>query len=253
MAKGREVVIDVCGIHKTLAGKAVLQGVELQVRRGEILVIIGRSGGGKSVLLRHLVGLMKPDVGQVWVEGTEITRLREAGLNRIRLKVGVLFQDAALFDSLSVFDNVAFALREHTRMKPEQIAWRVRECLATVDLHGVEDQSPETLSGGMRKRVGLARALAMTPKIMLYDEPTAGLDRLTGQGINELILKLNQKLDVTSVVVTHDIESARATATRIALLDGGRIVALGTPGQLEAQGGLVRDFLKREGLEGELG
>jgi len=225
-------VIEVWRLHKALGGQPVLTGVDLTVRRSEILVIIGRSGSGKSVLMRHFIGLMRPDSGEVLVEGQPITRLSDAKLNRVRLRFGMLFQDAALFDSLSVFENVAFALREHTKQSPKQIQQRVHECLSQVGLENVETQYPETLSGGMRKRVGLARAIAMAPSIMLYDEPTSGLDRLTGQGINRLILELNAALHVTSVVVTHDIESARTIASRIALLDEGTIKAVGTPEEM---------------------
>lgn len=245
-----DAVLQVQGLRKTLGGKPVLRGVDLAVCRGEILVIIGRSGCGKSVLLRHLIGLLRSDEGSVQVDGVDLSRMPEAKLDHLRLQFGMVFQDAALFDSMSVFENVAFALREHTRMPFPEIQARVKDCLATVDLQGVEDQYPETLSGGMRKRVGLARALAMNPKIILYDEPTAGLDRLTARGINELIVRLNRQLRVTSVVVTHDVESAKAIASRIALLEGGTVTALGTPAQLLAsEDEVVQAFLKQGGFE----
>jgi phospholipid/cholesterol/gamma-HCH transport system ATP-binding protein len=218
--------------------------VNLGIEHGEILVIIGRSGSGKSVLMRHFIGLLRPDSGEVFVEDQKISDLPEHKVDGIRLKFGMLFQDAALFDSMNVFENVAFALREHTKMKKSEIQQRVHDCLNQVGLHDIDDQFPETLSGGMRKRVGLARAIAMKPSIILYDEPTSGLDRITGQGINQLILELNKALHVTSVVVTHDIESARSIATRIALLDKGVIAALGTPQELMASNDeVVQAFL----------
>jgi len=239
-----EIIIDAQNIHKTLDKKYVLRDVSLQVQRGEILVIIGRSGCGKSVLMRHMIGLMKPDSGQLFVNGEDITQVSAKKLNEIRLTFGMLFQDAALFDSLNVFENVSFALREHTQLSKDEIETQVESCLSRVGLEGVESQYPETLSGGMRKRVGLARAIAMTPHIILYDEPTSGLDRLTGQGINELIVKLNQELNVTSIVVTHDIESAKSIASRIALLEEGQVAALGTPeALLESDNEVLQAFL----------
>lgn len=245
-----DAILQLQQVRKTLGGKPVLQGVDLQILRGEVLAVIGRSGCGKSVLLKHLIGLLRPDEGSVWVDGVDISRMPESKLDPLRLRFGMVFQDAALFDSLSVFENVAFALREHAHMRPSDLQARVKACLGTVDLRGIEGQSPETLSGGMRKRVGLARALAMNPQIILYDEPTAGLDRLTARGINELIVRLNRELRVTSVVVTHDIESAKAIASRIALLEGGVITALGTPAQLLAsEDEVVQSFLKQGGLE----
>ncbi len=242
-----ENIIDAQNIHKTLDEKHVLRGVSLQVMKGEVLVIIGRSGCGKSVLMRHMIGLMKPDSGQLFVGSEDITQVSAKRLNEIRLTFGMLFQDAALFDSLNVFENVSFALREHSNLSKEEIQSHVKTCLDHVGLEGVESQYPETLSGGMRKRVGLARAIAMTPHIILYDEPTSGLDRLTGQGINELIVKLNQELNVTSVVVTHDIESAKSIASRIALLEEGQVAALGTPeALLDSDNEVLQAFLAQQ-------
>lgn len=244
---GNNIVIDVQNIHKTLDEKHVLRGVSVQVQRSEVLVIIGRSGCGKSVLMRHMIGLMKPDAGHLLVEGEDITQVSARRLNEIRLTFGMLFQDAALFDSLTVFENVSFALREHTKMSKDEIQAQVASCLHRVGLEGVESQYPETLSGGMRKRVGLARAIAMTPNIILYDEPTSGLDRLTGQGINKLIVKLNRELNVTSVVVTHDIESAKSIASRIALLEEGQVAAVGTPEQLlDSDNEVLQAFLAEQ-------
>lgn len=237
--------IEVQGLFKSLGGRPVLRGVDLPVERGETLVIIGRSGCGKTVLLKHIIGLMKPDSGCVLVDGVELGRLSERELDRLRLKFGMLFQEAALFDSLTVFENVGFALREHTRMSRETIRSRVKECLALVGLDGIENLYPEALSGGMKKRVGLARAVAMNPEIILYDEPTSGVDPLMGEEINLLIQKLRDQLGVTSLVVTHDLESALTLGDRIALLEGGRIAALGTPTELhEMDEPVVREFFR---------
>jgi len=239
-----QAIIEIRGLSKAFAGRPVLQGIDLEVERGEILVIIGRSGCGKTVLLKHIIGLIRPDSGRIIVDGVDITKLSERELDRVRLKFGMLFQEAALFDSLTVFENVGFALMEHTKMKREEIAARVRECLELVGLGGVEDMYPEALSGGMKKRVGLARAIAMRPKIILYDEPTSGVDPIMSGEIGALIRKLQRELFVTSVVVTHDMSSAFELADRIALLEGGVILALGTPEELrKMEDPAVRGFL----------
>ncbi len=224
-----EQVIEVRALHKAFGGQAVLRGVDLQVRPGETLGILGASGSGKTVLLKHLNGLLRPDAGQVWIAGQEITRLSEARLGPIRLQLGMLFQEAALFDSLSVGRNVGFALYEHTKLSREQIERRVRDCLAQVGLAGSEQLRPVELSGGMKKRVGLARALALQPRILLYDEPTSGLDPAGRAQINGLIRRLQRELEVTAVLVTHDIESARQVSDRLALLHRGRIVLSAPP------------------------
>ncbi len=229
MSAQDEPVIEIRDLHKALGGRPVLRGVNLIVRRGERLVILGRSGCGKTVLLKHIVGLLKADRGCVCVEGTDITTLSEGKLDRVRRKIGMLFQDAALFDSMSVYENIAFPLWEHTRMREAEIRTRVRERLALVGLAGIEEMRPEELSGGMKKRVGLARAIALHPEIVLYDEPTSGVDPVMGQEINALIVRLSEQLGVTSVVVTHDVEGAFDIAEHTALLEGGRIVATGTP------------------------
>jgi len=240
-------LIQVRDLHKTLDGVPVLRGVSFAVARGETLVVIGRSGGGKSVLLKHLIGLMHPDAGRVTVDGVELSALPERALEAVRLKFGMVFQGAALFDSLTAFENVAFPLREHRRLGRDGLQARVRECLKLVDLEGVSDQYPGTLSGGMKKRVGLARALALEPEIVLYDEPTAGLDRVTARGIDRLIRRLNAELGMTAVIVTHDLESALGVADRLALLDGGVIAALGTPEELKRMpDDTVQAFLKME-------
>ena len=215
-------------VHKSFGAKKVLTGLDLSVLKGETIVVLGGSGTGKSVLLRHAIGLMRPDQGAVYVEGLPIQDLDEDELIPIRKKVGMLFQSAALFDSMSVFENVAFSLRQHLDLKESEIEARVVKNLDLVELEGVEDLMPSALSGGMRKRVGLARAIALEPAAILYDEPTTGLDPITANSINELILSMQQKLGVTSVVVTHDILSASHVADRIAFLDEGRVRFLGT-------------------------
>jgi phospholipid/cholesterol/gamma-HCH transport system ATP-binding protein len=216
-------------LHKSFGGKQVLRGVNLEVREGETLVILGGSGSGKSVLIRHAIGLLTPDRGRVIVDGTDLTGLSEDDLVPVRKKVGMLFQGGALFDSMDVFENVAYALREHTDLSEEEITSRVREKLERVELEaGVEDLMPSDLSGGMRKRVALARSIALEPRAILYDEPTTGLDPITAHRINLLIRNLQRTLNVTSVVVTHDIQSAYAVGDRIAFLYEGEMVFVGS-------------------------
>ena len=210
-------------VHKSFHGHAVLRGVELAVRRGQTVVVLGGSGSGKSVLLRHAVGLHRPDRGRVEIDGTDITGLDEDALLETRKKVGMLFQMGALFDSMNVFENVSFALVEHTDWDGDRIAERVREVLGLVELDGIEELMPSDLSGGMRKRVALARAIALAPQAILYDEPTTGLDPVTAETINDLIRSLQSRLGVTSIVVTHDIHSAFRVGDRIAFLDEGTI------------------------------
>jgi len=235
-------------LHKAFGDNVVLRGVDLDVYAAETVVVLGGSGTGKSVLLRHTVGLMSPDRGEVWVDGTEITSLGEDGLLETRKKVGMLFQGGALFDSMTVEENVSFALREHTDWDAERIGARVREVLSYVELEGVEDMMPSDLSGGMRKRVALARAVVLAPRAILYDEPTTGLDPIIANTINHLIRGLQKRLGVTSIVVTHDIHSAFTVGDRIAFLHEGRIHFLGTVGEArESREPLLRNFLQGGG------
>ena len=238
-------MIEVKDLSKTFGSQQVLNRLNLTINTGETMVIIGRSGCGKSVLLKHIIGILKPDEGKVSIDGVDITKLSGRSLDRLRTQFGMLFQNAALFDSMSVGENVAFPLREHTAMEAGQIARRVKECLQLVGLNNVERLSPSELSGGMRKRVGLARALSMSPQIMLYDEPTTGIDPIMADIINELIILLRDRLKVTSIVVTHDMVSASKVADRIAMLYNGSIIAVGTPKEIQASNNAyVQQFIR---------
>ncbi|MBZ5640571.1 MAG: ABC transporter ATP-binding protein [Acidobacteriia bacterium] len=243
-----EPFIRYVDLRKAFGAKAVLCGVNLDVAEGETVVVLGGSGSGKSVLLRHTIGLYRPDEGKVWVDGTEITELGEDELIETRKKVGMLFQAGALFDSMTVYDNVSFALHEHTDWEEEKVRERVREVLALVELEDVEDLMPSDLSGGMRKRVALARAVVLAPRAVLYDEPTTGLDPIIANTINELIRSLQKRLGITSIVVTHDIHSAFAVGDRIAFLHDGVILFHGTTAEArEAKEPLLRNFLQGGG------
>ena len=238
-------MIRLSGVCKRLGSKDVLRGVELEVHRGESVVIIGRSGTGKSVILKHVVGLLHPDRGEVLVDGLDVPALSDRELLELRERMGMLFQGGALFDSLSVGDNVGLPLREHTPMPEVQVGLVVKEKLALVGLDGVQPMRTTDLSGGMRKRAALARALALNPKIMLYDEPTTGLDPITADLINRLIRRLQERLGITSIAVTHDMRSAYHIADRIAMLHEGRIHAVGSPAEIQATADpIVRQFIE---------
>jgi len=226
-------MIDVQDLYKSFNGFPVLKGVNLQIPEGTTEVILGASGSGKTVLMKHIMGLFKPDQGRVIVDGQDISSMNRQQLAVFRERMGMVFQSSALFDSMSVGDNVAFPLREHNPgLSEPQIQEKVKEKLAVVDLHGVEEKYPAELSGGMRKRVGLARAIVREPKIVLYDEPTTGLDPLTTESVDEMIIHARERLSVTSVVISHDIGSAFHIADRIAVINEGRIVEEGTPAEV---------------------
>ncbi|MDX1763513.1 MAG: ABC transporter ATP-binding protein [bacterium] len=237
-------MIKVVDVHKSFREKKVLQGVNLEVREGESLVIIGGSGSGKSVLIKHIIGIIRPDEGRIYVGGDDITLMNEEELNKVRKRFGMLFQAAALFDSLSVWENVGFALKQHTNLSDPEIRGAATEKLAMVGLHNIEDLRPSELSGGMQKRVGLARAIAMEPEILLYDEPTTGLDPINADMINDLIIAMREKLNVTSVAITHDMTSAYKIADRIAMLYQGQMLEVGTPEEIRGtENPYVRQFI----------
>ena len=237
-------MIDVVDLHKSFGSSKVLQGINLQMWPGTTTVILGGSGSGKTVLMKHIIGLLKPDSGEVWVDGVELTKLSGRELQTERQKMGMVFQNAALFDSLSVGDNVAFPLRERGGASEADILKKVKDTLAIVSLVNVEQKFPAELSGGMRKRVGLARAIIRGPKIVLYDEPTTGLDPMTTENVDEMIITAREKLGVTSVVISHDIGSAFHIGDHIAMLYQGKIVEQGPPARLrQSQDPHTREFL----------
>jgi phospholipid/cholesterol/gamma-HCH transport system ATP-binding protein len=227
-------MIDVRNLQKSFGAQRVLDGVNMRIHSGESVVIIGRSGGGKSVLLKHIIGLLHPDAGEVLIDGQNIVPMNERELIEVRRKFGMLFQGAALFDSMSVAENVAFALRRQRQCSEEEVRAKVSEALEMVELPGVEHKKPAELSGGMRKRVGLARAIVYRPEILVYDEPTTGLDPVISDSIDKLIICIREKLKVTSVVVTHDMRSARRVGQRIFMLYHGKIYATGTAEEIFA-------------------
>lgn len=237
-------MIVVHGLEKRIGEQEILRGIELDVARGETLAIIGRSGGGKSVLLKHLIGLMRPNAGEIWVEGQNIIEMNERQLASIRQKVGILFQGSALFDSMTVAENIAFPLREAGERDPAVLRKRVSEMLEVMELQGQEEKMPVNLSGGMKKRVGLARSIIRQPSCILYDEPTSGLDPVVSDSINKLIRRLQERLGVTGIVVTHDMKNAFHVADKIAYLHEGRIYFHGTPAVLrDSADPLIQDFL----------
>src|SRR6058998_2031141 len=243
-ATNNGAMIAVRDLRKAIGGEEILRGAELDVAVGETLVIIGRSGAGKSVLLKHLIGLMRPDAGEIWVSDKNIIGMSERQLTAIRQKVGILFQSGALFDSMTVEDNIAFPLREAGMRDVKAMRARVNEVLEVVELEGENAKMPESLSGGMRKRVGLARAIIRRPSCVLYDEPTAGLDPVVADSINRLIRRLQERFQMTSVVVTHDMKSAVHVGDRIAYLHEGRVYFQGTPAELkQCDDPIIQDFL----------
>jgi len=238
-------MIEVRDLKKSFGPNRILDGVNLNIERGESVVIIGRSGGGKSVLLKHLVGLLRPDAGQVLVGGEDIVPMSERQLLRVRGRFGMLFQGAALFESMTVAQNLAFGLRRKGHLPAAEIAKRVAEVLRLVEMPGIEDRKPSELSGGMKKRVGLARAIIYEPEIVLYDEPTTGLDPVVSDSIDKLILRVRDHLQVTTVVVTHDMRSARRLGQRILMLHGQKIYATGTADEIfNSADPVVRRFVE---------
>jgi phospholipid/cholesterol/gamma-HCH transport system ATP-binding protein len=236
--------IRLTNVHKSFGAKLVLDGINFSVYDGEVLCVLGKSGTGKSVILKHLVGFLTPDSGEIYIDGVELTGADEKTKNALREKFGILFQGAALFDSMDVFDNVAFGLRR-TKVPEEEITRIVPDMLAHVGLKGIERKRPSELSGGMQKRVGLARAIALKPEIMLYDEPTTGVDPITAGAVDRLILKMRDTLGITSVVVTHDIKSARRIADRIIMLNEGKVLFDGNAREImESPNPIIRQFVE---------
>ena len=245
-------MIQLIDVHKSFGSKCVLDGFTLDVVEGETMVIIGYSGTGKSVAIKHIVGLLEPDKGTVFVDGLEVPKLKRRELYALRARIGYVFQFAALFDSLSIGDNVAMGLRKQGTMDEPQIVERVNEALELVDLPNVATRFPAELSGGMRKRVGIARAIALRPKYLLYDEPTTGLDPVTSAVIDELMIRMRDRLGVTSIVITHDMRSAYRVGTRIAMLYDGRVRTVGTVAEIQhTTDPVVRQFIEgRADLDG---
>ena len=243
---GSSRMIRLVDLHKSFGPKRVLEGFTLEVSEGETMVIIGYSGTGKSVAIKHIVGLLEPDRGEVWVDGLEVPALPRRDLYRLRARIGYVFQFAALFDSLSIGDNVAMGLRKQQELAESEIHARVEEALELVDLPGVAERFPAELSGGMRKRVGIARAIALRPKYILYDEPTTGLDPVTSAVIDQLMVRMRERLGVTSVVITHDMRSAYTVGSRIAMLYQGRVQQVGTVDEIQH----TRDPIVRQFIEG---
>jgi len=247
-----ETMILVKEVYKSFGQNHVLCGLNLGVKCGESMVVIGGSGTGKSVLIKCIIGLLHHDRGEIFVDGQEISHLNEKEWNELRKKFGMLFQRDALFDSMSVWENVGFALRRHTDLSDEEIKATAIEKLKLVGMQNVENLMPAELSGGMRKRVALARAIAMEPAILLYDEPTTGLDPIMANVINDLIVSMREKLDVTSIAITHDMVSANRIADRIAMLHKGKIIEVGTPDQIRASSSpIVQQFIRGE-VEGPI-
>lgn len=243
--------IRIVDLHKSFGAQKVLDGINLEIDKGKITVIIGKSGGGKTVLLKHLIGLIKPDLGEIWVDGIEITKLNEKNLNKVRVNFGMLFQEAALFDSMDVYDNIAFPLREHTKKAEREIEKIVEDKLKQVGLLRFGDKMPAELSGGMRKRVGLARALALDPETILFDEPTSALDPIISLTILDLIRETQTHLNKTYVVISHDILGMFRIADKIALLSDGKIIEYGTPYEVKrSENEVTKEFLNATKIPG---
>ncbi len=239
------IMINIIDLHKSFGLNKVLQGVNLEINKGETLVIIGQSGSGKSVLIKHLIGLMKADRGEIYIDGVEITRLKRNRLYRVRKKFGLLFQSAALFDSMTVAENVSFGLDRYTNLNEAEKRQKVSQALEMVGLRRTEELMPHELSGGMKKRVGLARAIAYNPEIMLYDEPSTGIDPIRADAINDLIIDLKKEMGVTSIVITHDMTGSFKVADRIAMLHQGRIIETGTPEDIKrSRNKVIQQFIK---------
>lgn len=245
-------MIRLLDVHKAFGPKRVLEGFTLDVEEGETMVIIGYSGTGKSVAIKHIVGLLEPDAGEVWVDGLEVPTLPRRELYKLRARIGYVFQFAALFDSFSIGENVAMGLRKQGELTEAEITERVQQALELVDLPGVEHRFPAELSGGMRKRVGIARSIALRPKYMLYDEPTTGLDPVTSAVIDNLMRRMRDKLGVTSIVITHDMRSAYTVGSRIAMLYQGRVRQVGSVAEIQqSEDPVVRQFIEgKADLEG---
>jgi phospholipid/cholesterol/gamma-HCH transport system ATP-binding protein len=238
-------MIEIHGVKKRFEEKPVLEGVDLSIQKGESLVIVGKSGCGKTVLLKSMIGLIHPESGEILINDEDITKLNRKELFRVRRKFGMLFQGAALFDSMTVEENVGLPLREHTKLSPSEIRKKVSDKLGLVGLPGIEEKKPAELSGGMRKRVGMARALMMEPEIVLYDEPTTGLDPVTSVVINDLIAEMNERLQITSIAVTHDMRSAFKIGRRVAMLHAGKVVFDGSVKEFQkSKHPLVQGFLE---------
>jgi phospholipid/cholesterol/gamma-HCH transport system ATP-binding protein len=243
-------MIRVVDLHKSFGGNKVLRGVKLRLRHGETLAIIGQSGCGKSVLLKHIIGLLKPDKGKVYVDGEDITILNDEELHRITRRFGLLFQGTALFDSMTVGQNVSFGLERYTDYSKEKIQELVKENLAKVGLRGIEHLMPFELSGGMRKRVGLARAIAYNPDIILYDEPSTGIDPIRADAINDLIIRMRKEMKASELIITHDMVSAYKVADKIGMLYEGKIIEMGSPEEIKnSKNPVVQQFIhgKAEG------
>ena len=238
-------MIKVENVYKKLAGQPVLEDISFNVSAGEIIAVLGLSGAGKTVLLKHLIGLFRPDRGRVIIDGVDIDSLSEEQLLKVRCNMGYLFQEGALYDFMDVYDNVAFPLREHTKLKSVEVAARVREVLKLVDLEGVESKLPDELSGGMKKRVGLARAIVLGAKVLLCDEPTSGLDPIRSRDISDLIRHVSQQIGSTTVMTSHDVNNSFRIASRLLIINDCHIAAMGTPQEVKgSKDPFVREFLE---------